>query len=321
MLPNRKAAALALGLLVPLSAATVAQPQRGDGQTLVIDNATVEWFQESNVSALRPGVLDKIELRLGKEVMRDGEIGRLHKEVADLAVKEAEIQAKGQGAVLKSIAQKQLAAAVVMRNKALLKQGAGFVSREEIQKAEAEYAVADAGWIEASDTQELAKAKLESARRAADEHIIRAPFPGIVIEEFKHEGESVQANEPVCKVGNLDRVRVWTYIPVEYAYRVTVGTEIEIQPRLTPGGTRTGKHPIEQLKFRGAVMFVDPSIQPIGENGVLVKAEIDNPKHQLRPGIKATMTFFLRPETTTPLGSADDTDPAKVGSLPTLPPQ
>ena len=319
MFLNRKAVALSLGLLVPLSAATIAQPQRGDSQSLVVEDATVAWYQMSSVSALRPGVIDKIELRLGKEVGRAGdEIGRLHKEVADLAVKEAEIQAKGQGAVLKADAQKRLAAAVVMRNNALLKQGAGFVSREEVQKGEAEYAVADASRIEAIDTQDLAKAKLESAKRAAEEHIIRAPFPGIVIYEFKHEGESVQANEAICQLGNLDRVRVWAFIPVEYAYRVSIGTEIEIQPRLVQG-TRTGRHPIEQKKFRGVVISVDPTLQAMGENGVRVDAEIDNPSHELRPGLKATMTFFLKPETTTPLGSAETAEPTNVGALPGLP--
>lgn len=311
MVLKRTVLALAVGLLVPLSAATIAAQQGGDGKTLVVSDANIDWYQVSNVSALRPGVIDKIELRIGKEVGRAGdEIGRLHKEVADLAVKEAEIQAKGMGEILKAEAQKRLAAAVVMRNNALLKQGAGFVSREEVQKGEAEYAVADATKIAAVDTQNLAIAKLASAARAAEEHIIRAPFPGIIIDEFKHEGESVQANEAVCKLGNLDKVRVWAYIPVEYSYRVTVGTEIEIQTRLDP----RGKHLIDQKRFRGVVTFVDPSLQAIGETGVRVYAEIDNPDHELRPGLKAVMTFFLKPETTTPLGSASATS-----DLPSLP--
>ncbi len=311
----RKAIALSLGLLAPLSAATIAQSQRPDNQTLIVEDATVDWFQQSNVSALRPGVIDKIELRIGKEVGRSGDvIGVLHKEVADLSVKEAEIQANGTGAILKAEAQKALAGAVVNRNNVLSKKGANFVSREEIQKAEAEYAASDASWIEAKETQALAKAKLESAKRASEEHIIRAPFSGTVIEEFKHEGESVQANEAVCRVGNLDKVRVWTYVPVDYAYRVSIGTQIEIQPRLVQGGSRTGRHPIEQKKFPGVVTFVDPSLQAIGENGVRVYAEIDNPKHELRPGLKATMTFFLRPETTTPLGTVAPSEPANIGN-------
>jgi len=324
---TRKALALSLGLLGVASAATIAQPPRGtqgDGQTLVVEDAVVEWFQKSEVSALREGVIDRMELRLGKEVGRpvNGQgaiIGYLHKEVADLSVAEAKIQAESQGAILKAEAQKTLAVRVIKRNEALLKKGPNMVSQEEIQKAEAEYLVADASSIDAKDTQKLAIAKLRSAERAAEEHVIRAPFAGWVIEEWKHEGESVRANEPVVQIGNLDRVRVWAYIPIEYAYRVTVGTEIEIQPRLAAGG-RSGKHPIEQKKFRGQVMFVSPSLQAVGEDGVKIFAEIDNPLHELRPGLKATMTFALKPEGTTPTAVGNSADArVRQAELPPLP--
>ena len=316
MFLNRAVVVLAVSFVVPLSAATIAQSQRSDPQILPVEEATVDWFQVSNVSALRPGVIDKMELRIGKEVGRAGDvIGVLHKVTADLSVKEAEIQANGQGAVLKAAAQKQLAAAVVNRNKALNGRIPNSVSGEEVQKAEAEFLVAKAGEREAADTQDLAKAKLESAKQAAEEHIIRAPFAGIVVEEYKHEGESVQANEAVVRIGNLDKVRVWTYIPVEYAYRVSIGTEIEIQPHLITSGTRSGKHPIEQKKFRGVVTFVDPSLQAIGESGVRLFAQIENPNHELRPGLKASMSIYLKPESTTSLAAPAANEPA-VGSRP-----
>ena len=319
MIPYRAAVALSIGLLVPLSTATIAQQQRAEPQTLVREDATIDWYQVSNVAALRPGVIDKIELRIGKEVGRAGdEIGRLHRESADLAVKEAEVQANSQGAVLKARAQVRMAGAVVNRDKALNAKIANSVSQEAVQKSEAEFLVARAGEVEAVDTQNLAIAKLESARQAAAEHIIRAPFGGIVIDEFKKEGESVQANDPVVRIGNLDKVRVWTYIPVDYAYRVTIGTEIEIQPRLGVSSGRGVPHLIDKKKFRGVVTFVDPSLQAIGEDGVRVYAEIDNPAHELRPNLKATMTFFLKPETTTPLGTPPATASGGDG-LPALP--
>ena len=323
MFLSRAAVVFSVGLMIPLSAATIAQQQRSDPQTLVVDDATIDWFQQSNVSALRPGVIDKMELRIGKEVGKAGDvIGVLHKETADLSVKEAEIQANSQGAILKAEAQKRLAAAVVERNKTLNRKIPNSVSGEEVQKAEAEFLVAKAGEREAADTQDLAKAKLDSARRAAEEHIIKAPFAGIVTEQFKYEGESVQANDPVIRLLNLDKVRAWTYVPIDYAYRVAIGTEIEIQPRLVQGN-RTGRHPIEQKKFRGVVTFVDPSLQAIGESGVRVYAEIDNPNHELRPGLKGTMTFFLKPETTTPLGpgAASEAVGIRPNELPVLPPR
>jgi RND family efflux transporter MFP subunit len=293
---TRKAIALSLGLSAILSAATIAQSPKGSpsDDQLPIEDATIDWFQKSDLSALREGIIDKIELRIGKEVKAGGEIGRLHKEVADLAVEEAKIQAEGQGAILKAQAQRTLALKVVARNLSLASKGPNFISLEEVQKAEAELAVADASLVEAKDTLKLARAKLKSAERAAEEHIIRAPFPGTILEEFKHEGESVGAREPVVRLGNLDTVRVWAYIPVEYAYRVTPGTEITIQPRLS--GTSSGKHLIEQKTYRGVISSVDQSIQPVAETAVRIYADIDNPNHELRPGLKAKMIIKLKPE-------------------------
>jgi biotin carboxyl carrier protein len=325
---TRKALALSIGLTAMLSACTLAQTQKSgsaDSQ-LVIDDATVDFLQKSDISALREGVIDKMELRIGKEVGiagQDGKrpvIGYLVKESAELAVEEAKIQADGQGAVLKAQAQKDLAAAVVLRNKKLNDKNSTYVSREEVQKAEAEYRVADASVVEANDTLRLAGAKLKSAQRVVEEHIIRAPFPGVIIEEFKHEGESVRANEPVVRIGNLDTVRVWAYIPLEYAYRVTLGTDISIQVRL--GGTGASRHPIEKKVFQGKVSFVDQQIQPVAETAVRIYADIDNANHELRPGEKCTMTIFLRPEAAA-VAAPSAGSPVNVGvqqaGLPPLP--
>ena len=303
---TRKALLLSFGMLGMLSAATIGQsPRSSSADTQLTDiEAHVDWFQKSDVSALREGVIHKMELRIGKEVGKKGDvIGYLHKEVADLAVEEARIQANGQGAIKKASAQKALALTVVARNERLIRQRRDFVSREDVEKAEAELAAADASLTEARETQDLAKAKLKSAERAAEEHIIRAPFSGQILEEFKHIGESVRANEPVVRLGNLDTVRVWAYIPVQYALRVKPGTEVMIQIRLDKDST--GKHPIEQRQFRGAISAVDDSIQGVGETAVRIYADLDNPDHELKPGYKAVMTINLKPET-----SASYTSPA-----------
>ena len=310
MLLTRKAAALSLGFSAILTAATIAQPQQKSTSTdaqLVVDDAHVDWFQKSEVAPLREGVIDRMELRIGKEVGKKGDvIGYLHKESADLAVAEARIQAEGQGAVMKAQAQKDLAAAVVLRNKALNKINPSYVSREEFQKAEAEFAVSDAAVTEAQDTKKLDEAKLRTAERVAEEHVIRAPFAGQILEEFKHEGESVSAREPIVRLGNLDTVRVWAYIPAEYAFRVTPGTEIMIQPRL--GNMKVRK------QYKGVISAVDQSLQAIAEEAVRVYADLDNSQHELRPGMKATMTVMLRPEGAALASPAPGTQAASVSS-------
>ena len=77
----------------------------------------------------------------------------------------------------------------------------------------------------------LAKDELELAENALDEHTIRAPFSGVIMKRIKNPGESVRANEPVVELGNLDKLRVFAFIPLEYVYRVTEGAVVEFQVR------------------------------------------------------------------------------------------
>ena len=60
---------------------------------------------------------------------------------------------------------------------------------------------------EAKEQRELAKAELDLAKQALEEHTIIAPFDGIVIKRMKNPGESVRANEAVVQLGNLDKLR------------------------------------------------------------------------------------------------------------------
>ncbi len=302
----KKVLALAAGMIAALSVGSLAQnpsqrtPAASAGsETLVLDElATLEWIEKADVAALREGVIESVELWPGMTVAKKGVIGILHKETAVLNVRKAEIAAGNTASEEKALAQRDLALSVVATNDRLNKQRPGMVSREEMLKAEAEVKVADAAAREAVEQRELNKAELALARQAAEEHTITAPFGGVVFERLKNPGESVRANEAVVRLGNLDRLRAWCYVPLEYAYRVKEGQIVEIQPRLQM--TRGAHLPIEQKRFRGKITFVDPYIQPVAETAVRIAAEFENPEHDLRPGLKAVMTIHLGQEAPAP---------------------
>lgn len=292
MLISKKAAALAAGFVAVLSLASVAQvpaPAQRSADTLFVNDATIDWIEKSDVAALREGVIEKMELQIGMLAQRDKPIGVLHREIADLTVKKAELMVTNVAAKNKAEAQRDLALAIVATNARLNQRKPGMVSIEEMRKAEAEVKVAEEMKNEAVEKQKLDEADLLLARQALDEHTIKAPFDGIVIERIKGPGESVRANEAVVRLGNLDKLRAWAYIPLEYADRVKEGQIVELQQRL--GGT-----PGEKKRYRGKITFVDPQIQPIAEVAVRVYAEFDNPDHELRPGAKATMTILIGTE-------------------------
>jgi len=287
------AAALSLVCLTPLRAAP-----RADGETLVVDDATVDWIERSNVAALREGVVERMELQIGMPVKKGGVIGSLHSEMADLTVKKSAIAANGKGAIAKASAQRELALSKVARDVRLNAKIPGSVSAEQIATDEAELKVAEALIVEAKEKTELDKAEMALAQRALKEHTIVAPFDGLIMERMKNPEESVRANEAVVKLGNLSKLRAYAYVPLEYAYRVKEGQIVELQVRLS--GDRRNPLPIEQKRFRGKLTFVDPQIQAIAETAVRIHAEFDNKDLELRPGLNASMTIHLNSEGNAP---------------------
>src|SRR5262249_36996312 len=222
---------------------------------------------------------------------KNGVIGTLHKETAELTVAKAKLAAKNVAAEEKAKAQQELALTVVATNERLNQRNKGMVSQEEMRKAEAEVKVATAMILEAVEQRSINKADLDLAIQATLEHTIQAPFDGVVYERLKNPGESVRAKEAGVRLGNLSRLPDRGYGPLEYAYRVKEGQIVEIQPQLQ--GLRGQRLAIEQKKFRGKITFVDPQIQPVAETAVRIFAEFENKDFELRPGLKAAMTIYL----------------------------
>ncbi|AMV38606.1 efflux RND transporter periplasmic adaptor subunit [Planctomyces sp. SH-PL62] len=303
MSPLKTAASVALGALATLSVAAFGQngpataPASAPTATLVLDShdqlATIAWIEKSDVAALREGVMEKMELRLGDAAQAGAEIGSLHKEIAELSVAKSKLTAESRGSVEKAKAASEVAEAAVARNRRLVARKADLVSQEEMTKSEGEFKVAVAQVKEAEEQIAINMAELALAEQMLREHTIYAPFSGMIIKRYKEPGESVQANEAVVQMGNLSRLAATAFVPLDYAYRVKVGQVVELQPRLD--GSR-GDQSIERKTFRGVIKFVDPEVQAIAESAVRIRAEFENPDLELRPGLKAAMTIYLNDE-------------------------
>ncbi|HMB07288.1 MAG TPA: efflux RND transporter periplasmic adaptor subunit [Isosphaeraceae bacterium] len=295
---SKKAAALAAGFITTLSAVTLAQNVAAGGrgpatsaETLVIDDATVDWIEKSDVAALLEGVIDRMELQVGMPVQKGKPIGYLHSELAALNLTKAEVAVRGTATQAKAIAQKELAMARVATDFLLNRKVPGSVSSEELRKDEAEVKVADAMEKEAIEKRELDKAERDVAKRTLEEHTIVAPFDGVVVDRMKNPGESVRAHEPVIRLGNLDKLRAWFYVPLRYKYRIKEGDIVDLQVKIE--GTTGAPLPIEQKKFRGKITFIDPQIQPVAETAVRIYAEFENDGRELSPGLKGIVTLYL----------------------------
>jgi hypothetical protein len=140
--------------------------------------ARIDWIERSDVACLREGVIQTMELQIGMPVKKDGTIGILHREMAELTVRKNQLQADSTAPTEKAEAQKEVAASVVARNLRLNERKPGMVSAEDVAKAEGEYKVGVAQVHEAKENREIAQADLNLAKQTLLEHTIVAPFDG-----------------------------------------------------------------------------------------------------------------------------------------------
>jgi RND family efflux transporter MFP subunit len=308
---SKPIAAVAASCLI-MGAAALAQNGGNSAavQSVVLEElAGVDWIEKSDVAARHEGVIETMELQIGMPVKSGGTIGFLHREMADLTVRKAKLQADAIAPTEKAKAQVYVAASKVARDKRLNEHKPGMVAAEEVAEHEGEYRVADAARQEAEENRGIAKADLALAMQTLDDHKIVAPFDGVILKRMKHPGESVRANDAVVTLGNPNRLCANAYVHLDFAFRVKEGQVVEIQPRITGG--RGEPLPIEKKRFRGKITFIDPHIQPVAETAVRIRAEFDNPNGDLRPGMKVQMTIFLttdiaaaEPETAAPTQTA-----------------
>lgn len=270
-----------------------AAASRSAGNTITVPGALV-WLEKSDISALREGVLRGIEYQVGARVKEGAEIGTLHDELAKLSVEKAQVQANSQGQIAEASAQVKLAKALLVKQYRLRDKNPAFVSREEIEKAEAEVAVAEAKEITAKDTKEIAARELLLQNRILEEHRVIAPFGGVITERYKNPEESVRANEPIVQLVRTDKLKFTGWVPLEESARIKVGDPVEVIPTIEGADLA-----IERMRFRGRVMSLPPELNSTGRTEVQLLAEIDNPagpensRMELAAGMKVDLIVYV----------------------------
>lgn len=123
-------------------------------------------------------------------------------------------------------------------------------------------------------TVELRKRLLKDAR-------IYSPFDGIATARLVSPGQVINRNTPLTSIVDLDPVKVEMHVPERFLSRLKQGQSIEIRVATYPGKS-----------FKGTVFFIAPFVDQVMRTA-LVKAEIPNPDHDLKPGMFANLDLTI----------------------------
>lgn len=121
---------------------------------------------------------------------------------------------------------------------------------------------------------QVARLQLEREKRTLEQFTIRAPFSGYVLERLKQVGESVDLDEGVVRMAQLDPLLVVVDCPLDRRSGFTVGDAVRVEPLSPEYGKRTG-----------VVRFVSP-VADGGSQTFRVKIAVENPEGAWIAGMK-----------------------------------
>jgi HlyD family secretion protein len=155
------------------------------------------------------------------------------------------------------------------------------------RSAQQDIEVAKANIRSASENLELAKIMLGYTT-------LRAPFSGVILTRQTELGEVMQPGTPVVTLADLDHVWLRAYVAETDLGRIRWGQAATVHTDTYPGKAYPGR-----ISFIASeAEFTPKSVETHKERVTLVyriKIDVENPRHELKPGMPADATIHLGP--------------------------
>ena len=186
-------------------------------------------------------------------------------------VKKGQLLARIDVSALKTIitraeASAELAKDLYDRRKTLFDRG--IVHKEAMERARTDKALAES---------DLVKAKVEY-----DRGFPHSPISGMVNYLHVDEGEFVNRGEPMVELVNVDKIKIHVNVPELDVRYLKKGQDVMVTIDAFP-----------DLRLKGRVDFVSYKADSATKT-FWVRVLIDNPKHEIRPGMIARVAFLRR---------------------------
>ena len=122
--------------------------------------------------------------------------------------------------------------------------------RTQVQAARQQYQAAQNGAQQSFRSLQAARARVDLARKASADTVVRAPFAGLVAERLVSTGDYVTRGMKVATVVRIDPLRVELTVPEQYLSLVKAGQPVRLERRRLSG-----------RRFTAKVRFVSPSLK------------------------------------------------------------
>jgi multidrug resistance efflux pump len=289
-------------MLLSLLLAVTAQPGGDLPSTITLKDCLIGLDEEAEVPAQEAGVLIELPADEGDFVKADDLLAKIDDRLPLMEYRVAKnkwdvskLEAKNDTNVRFAKAATEVALADCRRDASANRDVKTAVPQADVEKHILEYQksqmtieVAKMNMDIAGLQSNVAKAEMDAADNKVQRRQIKSPLEGQIRKIYRHQGEWVQAGEPVMHVVRVNRLRVQAYLNAsKFAPNEVIGRPVTIKAKFARGREET---------FSGKIVYVDPMVESRGEFAIY--AEIQNREENgvwlLRAGMDAEMTIHLK---------------------------
>ncbi|MEO7668260.1 MAG: efflux RND transporter periplasmic adaptor subunit [Polyangia bacterium] len=263
-----KAATMADAAAAPLSVQVVAAHSVKVPRLLTL-SGTLTGAEQAQVAAGAAGKVLATYVERGSVVKKGSPLAKLDSRLITAQAQEASAQVES----LK--AQQAQAELDCERTQRMFDKGA--ISKADYDRAHTQCATAK--WSLAG-----AEARRTQTQEALHDSQIRAPFAGMVVERAVSAGEYVRPDSRVVTLVSVDKLRVELTVPEGDVATVKEGMPVTF--RLAAAAAK------KQVLYQGRVRYIGPAVRQQSRDAI-VEAVVDNPGHDLRPGMFVTAELAL----------------------------
>jgi membrane fusion protein (multidrug efflux system) len=226
-----------------------------------IDGFT-EPFRRIELAPAEPGVLASLMAKEGDTVAAGQLLGSLDNDVLQISLKISKQVLESHGKLTAAKAERDLRAVRLERLKEL--QPKGFAHREEVDRAAADLAVAEANVLSLAEQHGLDSLEYEKTQALLERRQIRSPIAGVITKVHHDQGEYIAGNNPVVfTIVQLNPLRAVFAIPAVSVRNLKID-----QPAML-------RFPDSEQECTGRIELISPIID--AESGLVrVKVLIPN---------------------------------------------
>lgn len=228
------------------------------------------------VGAPTQGVIGSIDVERNEAVVPGQLLATLRSEVEKASLDHARTRARMQSEIQSRQADLKLARVNTKRIEELYEKQ--MVPSQQRDEAAAQLEVARMAVMQAKDNQTLYEYEFSRAKQVLEQHKIRSPIAGVVVEQRAFPGEFVYQN-PVVTVAQIDPLMVEAILPARLYGSVSAGMNALISPEIDQSG------PIA-IKVTATDKLIDAASGTFS-----VHLELPNPDNQIPGGQRCTVSF------------------------------